>query len=212
MNDVRKTYSATAPGKVIYNGGNSEMFHPAQKRPFICSIGKIGDEAKNIGLLLEAAGRVPFEVRLVGDTILNNGSSPAIGSNVKCLGRLSAKETARELSAASIYVLPAKYEPFGLSVLEAALSGCALVVGKISSMKEIWNDSAMYVDTSDAGKLANSINFLVENNEARFYYAQKALERAKRFTTSAMAFSYMQVYTTLSQRINQLVPVPNFYR
>ena len=35
-----------------------------------------------------------------------------------------------QLSAASVYVLPAKYEPFGLSVLEAALSGCALVLGK----------------------------------------------------------------------------------
>ncbi len=32
--------------------------------------------------------------------------------------------------------LPARYEPFGLSVLEAALSGCALVLGDIPSLRE----------------------------------------------------------------------------
>jgi glycosyltransferase involved in cell wall biosynthesis len=38
------------------------------------------------------------------------------------------QEVALQLSTAAVYVLPAKYEPFGLSVLEAALSGLCIGV------------------------------------------------------------------------------------
>ena len=42
------------------------------------------------------------------------------------------------MARASIYALPARYEPFGLSILEAALSGAALVLGDIPSLREVW--------------------------------------------------------------------------
>ena len=209
MNDVRKIYSTRTPGRVIYNGRSSVTFHPAQKQPFICSVGSILDEAKNVRLLVDAAKKIPCEIRLVGDARFDDETCMTTDINLTHLGNLHSKEIARELAAASIYVAPAKYEPFGLSVLEAALSGCALVLGKINSLKEIWGDSAMYVDTNDPGKLANTINFLIENGEARVHYARKALNRAKNFTTSAMAFNYMQVYTTLLQSKKQFATSQN---
>ena len=61
------------------------------------------------------------------------------------LGRLSAGELADWYARAAIYALPARYEPFGLSALEAALSGCALVLGDIPSLREIWGDAALFV-------------------------------------------------------------------
>ena len=56
---------------------------------------------------------------------------------------------ARKMAEASIYALPARYEPFGLSALEAALSGCALVLGDIPSLREIWGPAAIYVPADD---------------------------------------------------------------
>ena len=55
---------------------------------------------------------------------------------------------------ASIYALPARYEPFGLSALEAALSGCALVLGDIPSLREVWGDAALFVAPDDTDALA----------------------------------------------------------
>ena len=46
-------------------------------------------------------------------------------------GQLTTAEVRNVINTASIYALPARYEPFGLSILEAALSGCALVLGDI---------------------------------------------------------------------------------
>ena len=34
------------------------------------------------------------------------------------------------------------YEPFGLSILEAAASGCALVLGDIPTLRENWSEAA----------------------------------------------------------------------
>ena len=211
MSSIRKIYLTTVPGKVIYNGRSAEMFYPARKQPCICCLGRIWDEAKNISLLVEAAKQIPYAIRLGGDTSFGYEQTSTTGANITHLGRLSAIDAAGELSAASIYVLPAKYEPFGLSILEAALSGCALVLGKIASLKEIWKDSAVYVDTSDAAKLAHSIKFLVENNDARFHLAQKAMDRAQRYTTTAMATSYMQVYAMLLKNKKQLAQPLNIF-
>jgi glycogen(starch) synthase len=82
-------------------------------------------------------------------------------------------------------------------VLEAALSGCALVLGNIDSLQEIWGDSALYIDTDNAGALAKAVNFLMQDEAARLHYAQKAAERAKRYTTAALAENYVRVYGQL---------------
>ena len=57
---------------------------------------------------------------------------------LEALGKLPAAEMKLWFAHAAIYCLPARYEPFGLSVLEAGLSGCALVLGDIPSLREIW--------------------------------------------------------------------------
>ncbi len=85
------------------------------------------------------------------------------------------------------------------SVLEAALSHCALVLGNIDSLKEIWGDSALYIDTNDATALADTINELMGNEAMRVHYAQKAAEQAKKYTTAAMAQQYLKVYSQLLQ-------------
>ena len=205
MNEVRRIYSITAPHKVIYNGRSDKVFQPAQKQPFICSVGRIWDEAKNIRLLVEAAGQIPYEIKLAGDTSFENDSCTMSAANITSLGKLPAREIAAQLSAAAVYVLPAKYEPFGLSVLEAALSGCALVLGKINSLREIWGDSAMFVDTDNAGALSKTISYLMENKEARAGYGQKAKYHAEKYTTIAMAAKYLQVYDNLRQSKDQPV-------
>jgi glycosyltransferase involved in cell wall biosynthesis len=154
MKAVKDIYHTTTPGEVIYNGRNSTDFTPAQKQLYIFSMGRLWDEAKNIQLLLKAAPFIPFPIRLAGDNNFASDRCTTEGDNILYLGKLSSKQVAEQLSAASLYVLPAKYEPFGLSILEAALSGCALVLGDIDSLREIWGDSAVYVDTNDEQALA----------------------------------------------------------
>lgn len=205
---IRQLYAITTPGAVIYNGRSAEQFRPATKEPFVFSMGRIWDEAKNIQLLVQAAPHINYPVRLAGDQKFATNNNAAPGTNINYLGKLSTTDVAAQLAAASVYVLPAKYEPFGLSILEAALSGCALVLGNIDSLKEIWDDSAFYVDPNNALALAETINYLMNNEAVRSDYAQRALQRAQKYTTKAMAENYRKVYRHLLQpKESALTPI-----
>jgi glycogen(starch) synthase len=205
MQFIREIYGASAPGKVIYNGRSGDAFYPKLKEGYVFSMGRIWDEAKNIKLLVDAAHDIHYPIRLAGDNRFEHNSSSTEGANISYLGKLPMQEVAAQLSTAAVYVLPAKYEPFGLSVLEAALSGCVLVLGKIDSLQEIWGDSAIYVNTDNAEELANKVNELMENETLRNNYAQAAMRRAQQYSTAAMVKSYSQVYHQLLQQQKQFV-------
>jgi glycosyltransferase involved in cell wall biosynthesis len=99
------------------------------------------------------------------------------------------------LARASIFALPARYEPFGLLPLEAALSGCALVLGDIASLREVWDDAAVYVDPDDRDSLRVAIERLVADPAALADYASRAHTRARTYTTARMAKAYVEIYT-----------------
>jgi glycosyltransferase involved in cell wall biosynthesis len=101
------------------------------------------------------------------------------------------------MASASIYVLPAYYEPFGLSVLEAALSGCALVLGDIPSLREIWRDAALFVAPDDHASLARAIRRLADDEALRRVLAGRARRRARVLSPARMARHYHAAYATL---------------
>src|SRR6202162_3625024 len=67
------------------------------------------------------------------------------------------------MAAAAIFVAPASYEPFVLSILEATLSICALILGDISSLRENWNGAASFVPLDDPAELIDVIENLISN-------------------------------------------------
>ena len=101
---------------------------------------------------------------------------------------------------AAIYALPARYEPFGLSVLEAALSGCALVLGDIPSLRESWADVALFVDPEDSLALSATINHLIEDAYLRKRLGVAARLRAQSFTQERMAEEYLSAYRAVAGR------------
>ena len=107
---------------------------------------------------------------------------------------------ARWLGAASIYCLPARYEPFGLSVLEAALARCALVLGDIPSLREVWGDAALYVPPDDAAALKSVLTRLIRHPGEREMLARRAHRRAARYQPMRMALAYQSVYRHLASR------------
>ncbi|HZF63459.1 MAG TPA: glycosyltransferase, partial [Chitinophagaceae bacterium] len=183
----------------IYNSRSSSQFTPAAKERFVFSMGRIWDEAKNVRLLVDAATGIKYPIRIAGENQFQNNRVDAAHSNVTYLGKLASTEVAEQLSKASLYVLPAKYEPFGLSVLEAALSGCTLVLGKIDSLQELWEGCAVFVDTHDTDNLAATVNYLMRNDAVRSRYAEKAHVRARYFSPDRMAANYFETYQQLLQ-------------
>jgi glycosyltransferase involved in cell wall biosynthesis len=140
-----------------------------------------------------AADRIHWPVWLAGETRHPDGSETQ-AREVNALGRLPSEQLAGWFARASIYALPAVYEPFGLSVLEAALSGCALVLGDIPSLREIWHEAAVFVDGRDHTAVAAGINRLIADRDLRLALARQARLRALDLTPERMRTGYCKVY------------------
>ncbi|WP_255478706.1 glycosyltransferase [Rufibacter sp. XAAS-G3-1] len=208
LEEATSVYGPFSQKKVINNGRDPLAFHFGQKEPFIFSMGRVWDEAKNIALLTQVADQVSWPIYIAGDAVHPSTGDNKLFKNVHFLGKLSQREVADWLSRASLYVLPAMYEPFGLSILEAAFSGCALVLGKINSLKEIWGTSAEYVDTHNAEELAAILQKLIKDEFLLNIMACRAVKKAQDYTTDLMAQEYLQAYASLPKSETAITPDP----
>jgi glycogen(starch) synthase len=84
-----------------------------------------------------------------------------------------------------------------LSVVEAALAGCALVLGDIRSLREIWGAAAIYVPPDNRRALAAAIQGLIRNGDYRQELAALAQSRARELTPRRMADGYYKAYRDL---------------
>ena len=189
-------YGSLASTRVLPNGRDRAAFKPAVKQPAIFSAGRLWDDAKNIQMLAEIAPSLPWPVSVAGETASPSGRNQPL-NGVHLLGVLTPAEVGLRLAEAAIYVLPARYEPFGLSALEAGLSGCALVLGDIPSLREVWGDAALFADPADPEALRGTIVRLITNSALRQEMSARALARAQTYTLERMAAGYLEAYRTL---------------
>lgn len=193
MDALESNYGFLREVRVIPNARDPERFVPLKKQPFILSAGRIWDEAKNLQALAGVAPDLPWPVRVAGPQTGPDGGAAKL-RNVEWLGRRSTAGMAHLYGHAAIYALPARYEPFGLSVLEAALAGCALVLGDIPSLRENWRDAARFVSPGDAAALRETLMELARDPGRRALLGERARQTALGFRPASMARSYLQAY------------------
>jgi glycogen(starch) synthase len=191
-----ENYGPLRVAEVIPNGRRLDSFRPEKKENFILSVGRLWDEAKNVRAV--CACSLPWPVCVAGETQHPNGNAQAADlAKVRCLGKLGGREMVDWFSRASIYALPARYEPFGLSVLEAGLSECALVLGDIPSLRENWDGAAIFVNDST---LEAALRELIENEPRRHALGKAARERALQFDINFTARRYLDLYEQVAAR------------
>lgn len=187
------TFNAAAP---IYNGRNSARFACVKKEPFVLAAGRLWDEAKNVAILQTVAAKISWPICAAGECASPDGKNQRL-EGVNLLGSLDFSALAQWFGRAAIFIAPARYEPFGLSVLEAALSGCALVLGDIESLREIWDQAALFVAPDDADAIAAGLRALIRDTSLRAELSRRSHARALEYTPERMAESYLALYQTL---------------
>jgi glycosyltransferase involved in cell wall biosynthesis len=197
--EIESDYGPFRRTHVIANGTDalSRERRRATRAPLVFAAGRLWDDAKNVAALCAAAPRLSWPVYVAGPTG-DHGRTTSSLDGVGLLGRLSREQMASWYDRASIYALPARYEPFGLSVLEAATAGCALVLGDIPTLRENWTDAADFVAPADVDALAAAIQRLIDDPVYRLAQARRARRRARRFTADRMAAAYLTMYRELT--------------
>jgi glycosyltransferase involved in cell wall biosynthesis len=199
LDALQRHYGALAVTRVIHNGRDAARFRAARKEPFILAAGRLWDEAKNLRALEAAAAGLRWPVRVAGFAQHPDGGEIEV-SGVELLGALAPRNLAVQMGRASIYALPALYEPFGLSVLEAALSGCALVLAGIPSLRELWTDAAEFVDPRDRRSLPAALERLIGDDGLRTRLGAAAFSRACTLSPKRMTEEYLRAYRGLRRQ------------
>jgi glycogen synthase len=198
-------YGPLRRSRVILNGRDPRRFAAGDKWPLILTAGRLWDEAKNISLLTRVAPHVHWPICVAGDQRHPDDASSAGAArhegadwkHVRTLGPLDPAALARWYRKATIYVLPARYELFGLTAVEAALSGCALVLSDIPTLREVWGDTACFVPPDDEHAIARALNRLIRHPWEIAALANAARQRAKQLTPHRMAREYLRAYQQL---------------
>ncbi|MDB4934468.1 MAG: glycosyl transferase family 1 [Labilithrix sp.] len=197
MRSLRTHYGPLASRAVVFNGAPAPTGKPtATKERAVLAAGRLWDRAKNIEALARVAPGFAGPVRVAGADRMLDGSTRGF-PNVELLGWLDPPALSLAMEAAAIFAHPARYEPFGLAPLEAALRRCALVLGDIESLREIWADAAAYVAPDDDEALAIALDRFACDEDLRREYAERAAARAALFTPERMAEGTVAVYARL---------------
>ncbi len=161
----------------IHNGRRALDRPPVPRGRAVLAAGRLWDEGKGAALLDRIAPRLSAPVRAAGP-VAGPGTRAHL-PNLALLGTLGEPALARAYAGATVFAAPARYEPFGLAVLEAAQAGMALVLSDIPTFRELWDGAARFVPPSDDDAWIAAL-------EAALADPTPATGHAARYTVDAM--------------------------
>jgi glycogen synthase len=207
LHAMRSCYGSGVREQVIHNGRNPIFFNPyLTKEDSVLAVGRLLDPAKQVNLLTQQTYDVPVcivgdespapNVPLRADVRFQDGNT-----GVALRGPQSESQMRMLYSKASIFAGTSRYEASGISILEAALSRCALVLNDIPPLRELWGNAAMYFETNNAESLADTVRLLNEDAQLRRNFANRAFQRAREsFNAHRMTDNYIQLYHSVVAR------------
>jgi glycosyltransferase involved in cell wall biosynthesis len=186
------------PVRAIHNGRTPAPAPQVEQADFVFTASRLWDEGKNVATLDAAAADLGVRFEAAGPCNGPNGAAAKF-TNLRLLGQLSEARLASILAARPVFASSALYEPFWLSVLEAAQAGCALVLSDIPTFRELWGDVACFVPARDSSAFAETIRLLLADPEMRKALGRAAQARSRHFLPESMALNMADLYGGLCQ-------------
>src|SRR3982075_166511 len=197
---LARQYGLSANSRVIWNGVDSVDCPSGPKLPVVLGAGRVWDKAKNLSVFSSLAAKSDWPIRIAGPSGVGAGSGAGGLNGCEFLGEMSHDALLREMKAASVFVSPALYEPFGLSVLEAASAGCALLLSDIPTFRELWDGAALFFDPREPAAIERCLRSLSKDELLRTRLQRAASERARRYPLRNTVNAYRSLYESLLAR------------
>ena len=230
-NDILSTYSSVDPDRVvvIHNGIDTDAWRPHPDtgvlerfgidpdRPSVVFVGRITRQ-KGVEHALAAAESIDLDAQVV--LCAGAPDTPAIGAEMRERAAvlaarrggvvwveemLARSDLAQILTAATVFLCPSVYEPFGLTNLEAMACETAVVASAVGGIPEIIVEDVTghlvpYVDdpTEFAAALAGRVNVLLGDPERAAAMGRAGRRRAmEHFGWPAVAARTVTLYERL---------------
>jgi glycosyltransferase involved in cell wall biosynthesis len=169
---------------------------PADARVLLC-VCRL-EPQKGVDLAIRALEEIPdAHLVVLGEGPQRTKLEQLAGERVHLLGRVP--DVAAWLRRADVLVHPARWEGFGLALLEAMLASLPVVATRVSSIPEIVVDgeTGLLVPPDDASALAAAVNLVLADPAG---YGERGQARARtEFSVAKMADRTLAVYESASR-------------
>lgn len=182
--------------EVFYLGINPQEFKPKKKEKYVLFVGRL-EKQKGIENLLSVARRLPdIKFKLVGKGDIAKLKKSA-SKNVEFLGVKTGKELQNIFSRALVFCLPSVAETFGLVLLEAMASGCAIVSTVPLDYRGV------RVQYGDNESLKHAIRKLVDNPKLAEKLGRENVKIAKKYDWEVFVDNLEKLYCKLLETKKQ---------
>jgi len=117
-----------------------------------------------------------------------------LSKNVIFTGYIIGDELVPLFRNSQFFIMPSLYEGFGMTVLEAFATGTPAIVSRVSSLPEIAEDAAFYVNPMNTQEISEAMLKFSQNENLRNEFKAKGLEQVKKFNWQKTARETMEIY------------------
>jgi glycosyltransferase involved in cell wall biosynthesis len=166
MREIETTYEfKNLPYRVVRNAVDATMFKkkPTGKRqPYVLSVGRI-ENRKNTLKLIEACHNRGLDLTLIGRLDAQDPYAARCQSLIQTYGfkhipYIEPKDLIPYFYQAQVHAIASWYETPGLSSMEAACGGCAIVSTDLGSTTEYFKDLVYYCDPFSQHSIEEALN------------------------------------------------------
>jgi glycosyltransferase involved in cell wall biosynthesis len=204
---------------VIYRAVDTSVFKPLTVRgdfrarynlppeaPIVLYVGS-EDPRKNLITLVDAfrhvCARIPSAVlvkagavhfREEAERIRQKVQEYGIASNVAFIEDIPDEHLPLLYNTADVFVIPSRFEGFGLPALEAMACGRPVVAANATSLPEVVGEAGILFHPERADELTSVLITLLEDADQRREFGEMAIAHARTFSLARQAEQTWQVY------------------
>lgn len=159
------------------------------KGDYYCYIGRLSRE-KGIGTLIDAANRLPYKVKIIGDGPLANELKTVAHNHIEFLGHKEWDEIKTLVGQARFSVVPSEwYENNPLSVIESQCLGTPVLGARIGGIPELTDM------TFSSGNVADLKARIEKMWDTPFDYRKMAEEAQRKYNAETYYDNIIKVYS-----------------
>lgn len=180
--DLQRQFNIFSPYIIAFGGGALHKNLQLLLRAFL----RINDKFDH---MLVIVGHVPDQIIDFIDAL-----EPKTRERIALTGYVAYHQIRPLLSHADLFILPSRYEGFGLPLIEAQQAGVPVLSSKAASLPEIGGDGADYFDPSSEPELVCLLEKYLKHPEQRKILISRGKENLKRFSWEKTASETLAIY------------------
>ncbi len=164
-------------------GGDGAAAALGLHRPYVLTIAT-DDPRKNLDALLPCAAALAhggIELVWAGDSRPQFARTRPL-TGLRALGYVPDEWLPGLYRGAEAFVLPSRYEGFGLTCLEAMACGTPVIAADRAALPEVCHDAALLVNPDDPDAITQAVLAVLEDRPRAAQLRAAGIERAQRYT------------------------------